>query len=183
MMFKIAEEKRRLNIAEYLLFIWQMEDLLRGLDFDMKRLVDEILVSIEDDKELGENIQWFQKMSTSMKSSGLHVSGHLPETYEILNELQLLQHTLITVIGDANFIKYHAAAKPVIEDFRLKAEQIPRGDIETALTAVYGILTLKLANKEISSETKEAVVIITSYLAQLAKSYNAMKSGQLPLNN
>lgn len=182
-MFKIAEEKRRQNIAEYLLFVWQMEDLLRGLDFDMKRLVDEILASIDDEDELGENIGWFQKMINSMKSSRLQVSGHLPETYEILNELQLLQHTLLTVIGDASFKKYHAAAKPVIEEFRLKAEQIPRGDIETALTAVYGILTLKLAGKEISAETKEAVSTLTAYLAQLARSYHAMKRGQLPLNN
>ncbi len=182
-MFKIAEEKRRQNIAEYLLFVWQMEDLLRGLDFDMKRLVDEILASIDDEDELGENIGWFQKMINSMKSSRLQVSGHLPETYEILNELQLLQHTLLNVLGDPNFTKYHAAAKPVIEEFRLKAEQIPRGDIETALTAVYGILTLKLAGKEISAETKEAVSTLTAYLAQLARSYHSMKRGQLPLNN
>ncbi len=182
-MQQIAAEKKKQNIAEYLLFMWQMEDLVRGLDFDLKRLLDEILVSVEDDGERHQNIIWFQKLVKEMKDAGLEVSGHHSETYEILNELQMLQHTMMTVINDPDFQKKYAEAQPLIEEFRQKTEKIPRSDAETALTAIYGVLTLRLAGKEISPETRAAVDIFSKYMAALASAYRAMKTGHLPLNN
>ena len=34
----IAREKRRNNIAEYVLYMWQIEDLIRANELDMQRL-------------------------------------------------------------------------------------------------------------------------------------------------
>ena len=40
----IAQQKRKENIAEYLLYMWQVEDLLRACDLDDDR-IDQLLVS------------------------------------------------------------------------------------------------------------------------------------------
>ena len=50
-MYSIAKLKQKENISEFLLFLWQMEDLLRGIEFDMSRLDAEILPAIIDDNE------------------------------------------------------------------------------------------------------------------------------------
>jgi hypothetical protein len=182
-MVSIASAKKAQNIAEYLLFMWQMEDLLRGVKFNVDLLSEQILAAIEDEKERRESIRWFEKLSREMKESGLEVSGHHPETYEILSELQLLQQTLITSIDDPIFKDAFNKAKPLINEFRTKTGQVPQSDAETALTGMYGVLTLKLAGKPIGPDTQAAVQVFAKYMASLAKAYKDMKSGILPLNN
>lgn len=182
-MHYIAEAKRKTNVAEYLLYMWQMEDLLRGLDFDFETLETRILSGIEEEQQRRESAVWFAGLIKAMKTQGLQTSGHLSETYELISELQLLQHTLSTVIGDAEFKKILTKVQPLLAEFRTKTDKVPKSDIETALTAMYGYLSLKLASKKVSDETEEAVKVFGAYLAHLSKAYRDMKSGQLPMNN
>ncbi len=178
-MHAIAQLKKKENISEYLLFLWQMEDLLRGIELNPQRLDDVVLSAIADEGERARTEKWLTEMATVMKKDGLSVSGHHRETYEILNELTLLQNTLINVIRSAPFIKAYEAAKPVLTEFRSKGEKIPKGDLETALTMLYGVLTLRLAKKKVSPETAEATEVIANYIRELTKAYHLMKEGRL----
>jgi len=178
-MYAIAQIKKKENISEYLLFLWQMEDLLRGIDFDPERLEEEVLTAISDEEERRRTEEWLNSISDTMKKEGLRVSGHYHETYEVLNEMAMLQNTLISVIRSAPFKKAYEAAKPYLAEFREKGEKLPKSDIETALTALYGVLTLRLAQKEVSPETTEAIEYITDYVRELTKAYHLMKEGRL----
>ena len=182
-MHYIAEAKRKTNVAEYLLYMWQMEDLLRGLDFDFEALESSVLSGIEDEEQRRASAIWFADLIKAMKTQDLKTSGHLGETYDLISELQLLQHTLSTVIGDVEFKKILTKVQPLLAEFRTKTDKIPKSDIETALTAMYGYLSLKLASKKVSEETEAAVKVFGAYLAHLSKAYRDMKSGELPMNN
>ena len=39
----IAREKKKSNIAEYILYMWQVEDMLRGLGLDINRVKNELI--------------------------------------------------------------------------------------------------------------------------------------------
>ena len=182
-MLHIAKEKKSTNIAEYLLFMWQMEDLLRGLEFDILRIDEQILGDMEDEEMRNENLVWFSKLAKEMRAEKVEVSGHHHETSEILGELMLVQQTLLTTIDDKEFKKAYAESKPLLAEFKLKTDKIPRNDIETALTAIYGVLTLKLAKKTVSPETRAAVDKITEYIRLLARAYHLMLAGKLPMKN
>ena len=182
-MLHIAREKKSSNIAEYILFMWQMEDLLRGLDFDILRVDEQILGEMEDEKTRNENLVWFSKLAKEMRDEKVDVSGHHHETAEIIGELMLVQQTVLTTIDDKAFKKAYAASKPFLDEFKLKTDKIPRNDIETALTAIYGVLTLKLAKKTISPETRAAVDTFTEYIKLLTKAYHLMLAGKLPMKN
>ncbi len=177
-MYRIAQQKKEENIAEYLLFLWQMEDLLRGVEFDPDRLESEILIGLSDEVERQKTRAWLLKMAQEMKRDKLDVSGHHYETYEVLNELTLLQQTLENVTRSVPFLKAYEKAKAVLEEFRSKGENIPKSDIETALTALYGVLTLRLAKKEVSEETSLAMLAISAYVRELTKAYHLMKAGK-----
>lgn len=182
-MLRIAQAKKEENIAEYLLFMWQMEDLLRGVEFDLQRLEQEVLAGLPDENERRQTLAWLEKLSAEMESDGVKVSGHHRETYEILNELALLQQTLLTVMNDKSFQAVFADAKPVLDEFRTKTDKTPRSDIEVALMAMYGVLTLRLAKKKVSDETSQATDKIKPYVRYLAKAYRQIKTGTLPMNN
>ncbi|MCA1763949.1 MAG: DUF4924 family protein [Flavobacteriales bacterium] len=179
----IAEEKRKENIVEYLLFMWQMEDLLRSVGLDADKLKDTVLADIEDEKLKKTNELWFSKLAKEMDEQSLSVSGHLEETMEILNELQVLEQTLLTVLNDEVFKDIYSSTKPLLNEFKQKTDRIPKSDVEAALTAMYGMLTLKLAQKEISPETQAAFQKFRKYLSALARAYREMKEGSLPMNN
>ena len=34
----VAQEKRKANIAEYIIYMWQVEDMIRALKLDMTRI-------------------------------------------------------------------------------------------------------------------------------------------------
>ena len=182
-MLRIAQAKKQENIAEYLLYLWQMEDLLRGVEFDLERLDTEVLSAFEDEKDRSETRSWLGKLAAEMKSDGVQVSGHHRETYELLNELALLQQTLLTVMDDKSFQAVYADARPVLDEFRTKTDKVPRSDVEIALTAMYGVLTLRLAKREVSAETLSAFEKIKPYIRYLAKAYRQMRTGTFPMNN
>lgn len=181
-MLDIAAEKKEENIAEYLLYLWQMEDLLRAVEFDVLKLDDRLLSELDEKKRL-ENKKWFAQIAAEMKSEGVEVSGHHHETTDLLKELMLLQQTLLTTIDDKQFKKVYAEAKPLLDEFKLKTDKVPRNDIETALTAIYGVLTLRLAKKTVTPETRAAVDKFSAYMRELTRNYHLMKAGKLPLKN
>lgn len=181
-MQSIAAKKKEENIIEYLLFMWQMEDLLRSVDFNLEELSTKVLSDLDTEDQI-RNKSWFKGLADEMIKSSLQVSGHLSETFELLNELQVLEKTMVTIIRDESFIKSREVAKPIINEFKTKLDSIPRSDIEVGITALYGVLTLKLARKEVKQETSEAIGKISSFLRELSKAYRSMKAGTLPLNN
>lgn len=177
-MYSIAKLKQKENISEFLLFLWQMEDLLRGIEFDLARLDDEILPAIIDEGERLKTRKWLAEMAKDMVLASLQLSGHHRETHEVLNEMGMLQQTLLSVTKNTPFTKAHEAVQPVLDDFRKKGEQVPKSDMETALTALYGMLTLRIAKKEVSEETSNAMVPISAYLRELTRAYHLMKAGK-----
>ena len=48
----IAREKRKSNVAEYVLYMWQLEDMLRAMQMDI-RLVEQNIVSQDVYKRQG----------------------------------------------------------------------------------------------------------------------------------
>ena len=61
-MFKIAKKLKQKNIAEYLIYMWQIEDMIRAysLDIDLieKELINPSVVSLEEQEE---EKQWYKE--------------------------------------------------------------------------------------------------------------------------
>ena len=72
----IADNKREENIIEYLLYVWQMEDLIRATGFDSE-IIGTILASQFEGDHLIEEGKWFTDLARQMKSQKLEKSGHI----------------------------------------------------------------------------------------------------------
>ena len=74
----IAREKRKSNVAEYILYMWQVEDMLRAMRMDIQ-LVNQNVVSqfqVEDDtrKEISD---WYDNLIEMMRKEEVVKSGHV----------------------------------------------------------------------------------------------------------
>ncbi|MDE5727073.1 MAG: DUF4924 family protein, partial [Duncaniella sp.] len=74
----IASQKRKENIAEYLLYMWQIEDIIRanGLDIDRieKNVIDKFDLAPEVRREMRD---WYEGLIDMMRREDLQKSGHL----------------------------------------------------------------------------------------------------------
>lgn len=176
-----AEIKREENIIEYLLYVWQMEDLVRATGFNAELIGSILSAQFEGDQLLAES-EWFTELSRQMKSQKMEKTGHVSEVHELMNELVFLHNSLLNVFQDKDYIEAYETAKPDLAAFVERANQIFVSDIEPGLVALYGLLTLRLKKVEVSKETEESMEKFKKMFAYLADRYRKMKKGELNLN-
>jgi hypothetical protein len=176
----IASQKRKENIAEYLLYMWQIEDLIRANGFDINRIISNVIdrydLSPEQRKSM---IEWYESLIDMMRREDVVTSGHLQINKNILGQLVALHQQ---ILKDPRFADYHELfyrTLPYIVELRGKAGDTPAGEIETCFNALYGTLLLKLQKKEITPQTSEAIAHISHFISLLARDFHLDEEDKL----
>ena len=74
----IAEKLRKTNIAEYLLYMWQVEDIIRAYGCDLLRIRREYVSTFHlEGDALDEEETWWHNLVRMMKEEGVAEQGHL----------------------------------------------------------------------------------------------------------
>ncbi len=180
----IAREKKKSNIAEYILYMWQIEDIIRGYNFDLAKIEENVIQHFDTSLEIkAEMKDWYQDLISQMKSQHIEKSGHLNFLNEYVAELNDLHQMLITAYQDKQYQKIYAETKENMDTLLNKNPGGYSSEIEVCLIGLYGLMTLKLKGTEISEETAKAVQSFGKLVAYLAAKYKAKVEGQLRLPN
>lgn len=176
----IASQKRKENIAEYLLYMWQIEDLIRANGLDMDRITKTIIDPMHpDDVQRKALTEWYESLIDMMRRENVETSGHLQLNKNTLSQLVALHQTLL---ADSRFPDYHAEfykTLPYIVELRAKSGDKAAGEIETCFNALYGILLMRLQGKEISPDTAAAIAQISRFIALLARDFHLDEADKL----
>ena len=170
----IAKRKRKENIAEYLLYMWQVEDLIRANRFDMDSIRRTVIAHYAQPASVKEEIaQWYQELIDMMRSEGVMEKGHIQLNKNVIIALTDLHLRLLRSTKEMVYGATYYKTLPFIVQLRAKSggEELP--EIETCFNALYGYLLLKMQHKEVSAETTEAIKQITAFLALLSEKYRA----------
>ena len=172
----VAQQKRKENIAEYLLYMWQLEDILRAYSLDIDK-VEQVLIdptnNTEEKKE--EARKWYAHLIQMMKLEGIEQEGHLGINKSLLFELNDLHLQLIKDDAEKEYIENYYKTLPFIVELRAKSKVKEVSEMETCFTALYGFLLLKLQKKEISKDTVSAVSQISTLLRLLSEKYKSLQ--------
>ena len=178
----IAKRKRKENIAEYLLYMWQVEDLIRANRFDMDSIRRTVIAHYAQPASVKEEIaQWYQVLIDMMRSEGVMEKGHIQLNKNVIIALTDLHLRLLRSTKEMVYGATYYKTLPFIVQLRAKSggEELP--EIETCFNALYGYLLLKMQHKEVSAETTEAIKQITAFLALLSEKYRADMNNELDL--
>lgn len=190
----IAQQKRHENIAEYLLYMWQVEDLIRACDLDDQRIDQQLVgryLGIEGitQEQLQTIREWYLQLRDMMLQEGKRETGHLQINENILIDLTDLHLRLLKGNKDAIYSASFYQTLPYIVELRSKQataanDASPRqtGELETCFTALYGLMLLHLQKKDVSPETQGALQQISKFIALLAEKHRMWKSGELNLD-
>ena len=178
----IAQEKLQNNIAEYVIYMFQLEDVMRSFKLDWELVkINVVHPQTPNPSFLKESEKWFYDLLQEMKSRGLDKKGHLYCVNEVINELAYLHSTLHDIVKDSKYLALFEVAQPNIEDFQKKSELTQAGPVEVCFQALYMKLLLRLQKKEISAESEQAFDSMRILLAYLSKGYHQMKSGNMDM--
>lgn len=178
---KIAQSLKEKNIAEYLIYMWQIEDLIRANGCDLLR-VEEDIISRFPEEERSDLKEWYGNLINMMYEEGVREKGHLQINRNVLQNLTELHNTLLAL---PQFPFYNAAyfkALPFIVELRSRNGKKEEPELETCFEALYGVMLLRLQKKEISPETAKAIEAISNFLSMLANYYDKEKRGELKLD-
>ena len=179
-----AQQKRKENICEYLLYMWQVEDLIRANHFDMEQIRQHVVSRYQQPDEVKEKIAvWYEELIDMMRSEGVMESGHIQLNKNVIISLTDLHLRLLKSPKEMVYGATYYKTLPYIVQLRAKSGGTEVPEIETCFTALYGYLMLRMQGKEVSSETMEAIRQISSFLAMLAEKYRADMSGELELED
>ncbi len=168
----IAREKRKNNIVEYILYMYQVEDIIRACQLDIAKVKAQVIDQYKQPEEIKREIEkWYLGIVHEMKARELDKSGHLQRLMELVEQLYALHKELLKSSLEA---KYHALfqhALPNIVEFRKKTREDKAHDIQVCLNALYALLLMRLKKKDITRETSEAMSTFSNLLAYLAKEF------------
>ncbi|GAB5419251.1 MAG: DUF4924 family protein [Crocinitomicaceae bacterium] len=176
----IAQQKKDQNIAEYIVYMYQIEDIIRAFKLDVDAIMNNFVLPQLPDRSFETQYRnWYEGLVKQMKIQKIEEKGHLAELNEIIVELSYLHQTLLNMAKDEKYAGIFERALPLMEDFKSRSNLKEKNHIEIAFHAMYMKLLMKLQKKEISAETEDAFDSMRMLLAYLGRSYHKMKSGDL----
>lgn len=176
----IAQELRKKNIAEYLLYMWQVEDTIRAFGCSLPRIRREYIERFDyTDEQKEEEADWFGNLIRMMNQEGCRDSGHLQINKVTMQQLEELHAQLLQSSKFPFYNSEYYKVLPFIVELRNRGANKEENEVETCFNSLYGVMMLRLQKKEISPDTMHAVKEISTLVGMLNDYY--LKDKQEPL--
>lgn len=167
----IAKSIREKSVVEYLLYMWQMEDLIRAYGCSLTRIRREYIDRFDyTDQQKDEEEDWFGDLIRMMNQEGKREKGHLAINEVLLQDLGDLHVRLLQSTRFPFYSAEYYRVLPFIVELRQKGDK-EIGEVETCLNALFGVMLLRMRQKPISPETAHAIKAITTFLGMLSDYY------------
>jgi len=169
----VARKLRKQNITAYIIYMFQVEDIIRAYGLDVDRICKEYLPKFQyTEEQIAEQRDWYAGLIRMMQEEGVKENGHVQV---VKNTLLLMADRHRELLADPKQPFYSAAyykALPYIVELRSKGRNKEKDEIENCVDALYGATVLKMQGRELSNETKLALQPITHLLEMLGKLYS-----------
>ena len=179
----IAQAKRKENIAEYILYLWQLEDLLRAMQFSPEAIYSQLVAP----RKIYESIKhefliWYMDIVNLLRKENKEESGHLEHTLHLIGDmhnlhLQLMQHPI-----GAHYRKTFAALEPQLPMLRGLVKKEDICDTELCFRALYAVMLYRIKGETKHAEAiKDTMELVSPVIAELAAMYGKVERGEVDL--
>lgn len=168
----IAKELRKKSIAEYLLYMWQIEDIIRAMGCSLPLIRKAYVSKFTDytDEQKEEELDWFGNLVRMINEEGKREQGHLDINTIVVEDMADLHNRLLKSDKFPIYNAEYYKVLPFIVELRNRGDKYVN-EIETCLDALYGIMMLRMQKKEITPETEHAIKEISNFIGLLSDYY------------
>ena len=169
----IARQKKQDNIAEYVIYMYQLEDMMRACNLDIDVVKKNIISQYKQPQDtINEMTYWYDNIIALMRNQQIEKKGHLQEVLNVVDDLNVLHLKLLRSPLHPDYKVAYQAAAPIIGQSIAITKTDGASEVEVCFEMMYMILLLRLQKKEISNDTNFAVAKISKLLAILSEKYH-----------
>ncbi|WP_346863074.1 DUF4924 family protein [uncultured Draconibacterium sp.] len=173
----VAKQKRKENITEYILYLYQVEDLIRAFKLDMNLIEKRLVANYKADEKTSAAIaDWYKNLVVMMEKENIQQHGHLQFLTNLIADVNDFHLKLMETEEDKMYVQTFKTVAGLVNELKAKNPNA-KNDVELGITAIYGFLLLKMQQKSISIDTTEAIKRISKWLSVLSKLYEDFESG------
>lgn len=180
----ISRELRKRNIAEYLLYMWQVEDLIRANELSLERIESAVVkpYALQPDAQQV-LLSWYGNLIEMMRLEEVVEKGHLQINKNVIINLTDLHLRLLKSPKVPVYSAAYYKALPFIVEFRTKSNGRDKGELENCFDALYMLWLMKLQKREINEGTLKAAEEISRFISMLSLYYKEDEEGRLDLDD
>ena len=179
----IAQAKRKENIAEYILYLWQLEDLLRALQFSPEAIYSQLVAPREVDEALQHfYLLWYMDIVNLLRKEDKEESGHLEHTLHLIADMHNLHLQLMhNPIGE-HYRSTFARLLPQLPQLRTMIKKEEISDTEICFRALYAAMLYRIKGDAKRAEAiKDTIELVSPVVAELADMYRKVEQGEIDL--
>ena len=133
----IAKQKRKENIAEYILYLYQVEDLIRAFRLDMNLIEKQLVKSYRADENTSKEItDWYSNLVIMMDKEGIREQGHLQFLVNLIDDVNQVHLKLMETGVDRMYVTTFQSVAGLITELKQKNKEA-KNDVDLSITAIY----------------------------------------------
>ena len=178
----IALQKRRENIAEYILYLWQIEDLLRALQFSPEAIYSTLVARVEGaDEQQKENIfNWYMQIVELLRKEGKEKQGHIDHTLHLVADLHNLHLQLMKLPVGEHYRMTHQHLAAELPGLRTILDNDDISDTELCFRALYAAMLYRIKGGG-ERAIEDTLAVISPAIGELAAMYGKVERGEINL--
>jgi len=168
----IAEQKKKENIAEYILYMYQVEDMIRANNLDLDSIENTLISKFDVPYDVKREMrEWYKSLIAMMRDEKKEENGHINLLVDPVEKLHDMHHQILDKGIDTSYKEAFRKAQPNLEALRMRSGYGNENDIQVAMNGLYGLLILKLKKTPITEDTSKAFDSIRVLIAELSSRY------------
>ena len=178
----IALEKRKENIAEYILYLWQVEDILRAMQFSPEAIYTTLVDKVEGaDEQQKENIfNWYMQIVELLRKEGKESKGHIDHTLHLVADLHNLHLQLMKLPVGEHYRITHARLAAELPRLRTILDNDEISDTELCFRALYAAMLYRIKGGG-ERAIEDTLAVISPAIAELAAMHGKVERGEINL--
>ncbi len=179
----IAQQKRKENIAEYILYLWQLEDLLRALQFSPEAIYATLVKPRHLDSQQEQLLlAWYMDIAHLLEQEGKEKSGHLDHTLHLISDMHDLHLRLMNQQEvDVMYRQRYTVLTQYLPTLRsLLGKESDMSDTELCFRALYAAMLYRIKG-EGESVVADTLEVISPFIATLTDYFHKVEKGKIDL--
>ena len=179
----IAQSKRKENIAEYILYLWQIEDLLRALQFSPEAIYSQLVAPRQIEEEQKHvYLLWYMDIVNLLRKEDKEESGHLEHTLHLIADMHNLHLQLLHNPAGEHYRQTFSRLLPQLPQLRTMVKKEDISDTELAFRALYAAMLYRIKGDEKRAATiNDTIELVSPVVGELAALYGKVERGEVDL--
>ena len=151
-----AKQKRKENIAEYILYLFQVEDLIRACGLDMEIIDKQLVPQYKTDTNTSTEISaWYKNLVLMMKKEGIQQKGHLQFLVNLVNDVNEFHLKLMETRKVPEYVQTYVSVAGLITELKIKSNVLSNNIFLSVLRQFMDTCCLKFRKRKLQPKRRK----------------------------